>query len=76
MYVKTIKGELIQMDNIVSTEEQSLHSYIIITDSCQLQYQLLFQAKVLVMVLKAEEIRAKVLDDTFTTDLGENQEIL
>jgi HAE1 family hydrophobic/amphiphilic exporter-1/multidrug efflux pump len=23
-----------------------------------------------------EEIRAKVLDDTFTTDLGENQEIL
>jgi hypothetical protein len=26
--------------------------------------------------IEAEEIRAKVLDDTFTTDLGENQEIL
>ena len=73
MYVKNNKGELIQMDNIVSTEEQSKPP--------QLYHNNRFMAATVSAALAPgksisdgitamEEIRAKVLDDTFTTDLG------
>jgi multidrug efflux pump len=73
MYVKNNKGELIQMDNIVSTEEQSKPP--------QLYHNNRFMAATVSAGLAPgksindgieamEQIRAKVLDDTFTTDLG------
>lgn len=73
MYVKNNKGELIQMDNIVSTEEQSKPP--------QLYHNNRFMAATVSAALAPgksisdgieamERIRAKVLDDTFTTDLG------
>jgi HAE1 family hydrophobic/amphiphilic exporter-1/multidrug efflux pump len=72
MYVKNNKGELIQMDNIVSTEEQSKppqlyhnNRFMSATVSAALA-----QAKVCDWIEAMEQIREKVLDDTFTTDLG------
>ncbi len=73
MYVKNNKGDLIQMDNIVSIEEQSKppqlyhnNRFMAATVSAGLA-----QGKSINDGIKAmEQIRAKVLDDTFTTDLG------
>jgi len=73
MYVKNNKGELIQMDNVVSIEEQSnppqlYHNnrYMSATVSAGLA-----PGKSLSDGIDAmNEIKAKVLDDTFTTDLG------
>ncbi|UQD56920.1 efflux RND transporter permease subunit [Flavobacterium sp. K5-23] len=73
MYVKNNKGDLIQMDNIVSIEEQSKPP--------QLYHNNRFMAATVSAALAPgksisdgieamEEIREKVLDDTFTTDLG------
>jgi HAE1 family hydrophobic/amphiphilic exporter-1/multidrug efflux pump len=73
MYVKNNKGDLIQMDNIVSIEEQSKPP--------QLYHNNRFMAATVSAGLAPgksindgidamERIRAKVLDDTFTTDLG------
>lgn len=73
MYVKNNKGDLIQMDNIVSVEEQSKPP--------QLYHNNRFMAATVSAGLAPgksindgieamEKIRAKVLDDTFTTDLG------
>ncbi|MBU2060935.1 MAG: efflux RND transporter permease subunit, partial [Bacteroidetes bacterium] len=73
MYVKNNMGELIQMDNIVSTEEQS--------QPPQLYHNNRFMSATVSAALAPgksindgidamERIRAKVLDDTFTTDLG------
>lgn len=73
MYVKNNKGKLIQMDNIVTTEEQSKPP--------QLYHNNRFMAATVSAALAPgksindgieamEQIRAKVLDDTFTTDLG------
>ncbi|MFQ3173776.1 MAG: multidrug efflux pump, partial [Flavobacterium sp.] len=73
MYVKNNKGDLIQMDNIVSIEEQSKPP--------QLYHNNRFMAATVSAGLAPgksisdgieamEQIRAKVLDDTFTTDLG------
>jgi HAE1 family hydrophobic/amphiphilic exporter-1/multidrug efflux pump len=65
------------MDNIVSTEEskppQLYHNnrFMSATVSAALA-----PGKSISDGIEAIEIRAKVLDDTFTTDLGENQEIL
>jgi multidrug efflux pump len=73
MYVKNDKGDLIQMDNIVSIEEQSKppqfyhnNRFMAATVSAALAPGKSISDGIEAM----EEIRAKVLDDTFTTDLG------
>jgi multidrug efflux pump len=73
MYVKNSKGDLIQMDNIVSIEEQSKPP--------QLYHNNRFMAATVSAGLAPgksindgieamEKIKTKILDDTFTTDLG------
>ncbi len=73
MYVKNNKGELIQMDNVVSIEEKSnppqlYHNnrYMSATVSAGLAPGKSIGDGIDAM----NEIKAKVLDDTFTTDLG------
>ena len=73
MFVKNNKGELIQMDNVVSIEEQSnppqlYHNnrYMSATVSAGLAPGKSISDGIDAM----NEIKAKVLDDTFTTDLG------
>lgn len=73
MFVKNNKGELIQMDNVVTVEEQSnptqlYHNnrYMSATVSAGLA-----PGKSIGDGIEAmDEIKAKVLDDSFTTDLG------
>ncbi|MDI9257311.1 efflux RND transporter permease subunit [Flavobacterium sedimenticola] len=73
MFVKNNKGELIQLDNVVQVEEQSnppqlFHNnrYMSATVSAGLA-----PGKSMGDGIEAmDEIKAKVLDDTFTTDLG------
>lgn len=73
MFVKNNKGELIQMDNVVTIQEQSnppqlYHNnrYMSATVSAGLA-----PGKSLGEGIEAmNSIKAKVLDDTFTTDLG------
>lgn len=73
MFVKNNKGELIQMDNVVTIQEQSnppqlYHNnrYMSATVSAGLA-----PGKSLGEGIEAmNRIKAKVLDDTFTTDLG------
>ncbi|MGO4818868.1 efflux RND transporter permease subunit [Flavobacterium sp. W22_SRS_FP1] len=73
MYVKNSSGELIQMDNVVSTEEQS--------NPPQLYHNNRYMSATVTAGLAPgksisdgidamNEIKAKVLNDTFTTDLG------
>lgn len=73
MFVKNNKGELIQMDNVVQIEEQSnppqlYHNnrYMSATVSAGLAPGKSISDGIEAM----NEIKAKVLDDTFTTDLG------
>ncbi|HAH53859.1 MAG TPA: acriflavin resistance protein [Flavobacterium sp.] len=73
MYVKNNKGELIQMDNVVNIEEKSnppqlYHNnrYMSATVSAGLSPGKSISDGIDAM----NEIKAKVLDDTFTTDLG------
>jgi HAE1 family hydrophobic/amphiphilic exporter-1/multidrug efflux pump len=73
MFVKNSKGELIQMDNVVQIEEQSnppqlYHNnrYMSATVSAGLAPGKSISDGIDAM----NEIKAKVLDDTFTTDLG------
>ncbi|MFV8376789.1 efflux RND transporter permease subunit [Flavobacterium sp. GSP11] len=73
MYVKNNKGELIQMDNVVTIEEKSnppqlYHNnrYMSATVSAGLAPGKSISDGIDAM----NEIKAKVLDDTFTTDLG------
>lgn len=73
MYVKNDKGELIQMDNLVTTEEHSSppqlyhnNRYMSATVSASLAPGMSISDGIDAM----ESIRAKVLDETFTTDLG------
>ncbi|HMK06361.1 MAG TPA: efflux RND transporter permease subunit, partial [Flavobacterium sp.] len=73
MFVKNNKGELIQMDNVVTTQEQSnppqlYHNnrYMSATVSAGLAPGKSISDGIDAM----NEIKAKVLDDTFTTDLG------
>lgn len=73
MFVKNNKGELIQMDNLVTTEEHSSppqlyhnNRYMSATVSASLAPGMSISDGIDAM----ESIRAKVLDDTFTTDLG------
>jgi len=73
MYVKNNKGELIQMDNVVNIEEKSnppqlYHNnrYMSATVSAGLSPGKSISDGINAM----NEIKAKVLDDTFTTDLG------
>jgi len=73
MFVKNNKGELIQLDNVVKVDEQSnppqlYHNnrYMSATVSAGLA-----PGKSMGDGIEAmDEIKAKVLDDTFTTDLG------
>ena len=73
MFVKNKAGELIQLDNVVEVEEQSnppqlFHSnrYMSATVSAGLA-----PGKSMIDGINAmDEIKEKVLDDTFTTDLG------
>jgi HAE1 family hydrophobic/amphiphilic exporter-1/multidrug efflux pump len=73
MYVKNNKGDLIQMDNVVSIEEKSnppqlYHNnrYMSATVSAGLAPGKSIGDGIDAM----NEIKSKVLDDTFTTDLG------
>ena len=73
MFVKNNKGELIQMDNVVSIEEKSnppqlYHNnrYMSATVSAGLAPGKSISDGIDAM----NEIKAKVLDDSFTTDLG------
>jgi HAE1 family hydrophobic/amphiphilic exporter-1/multidrug efflux pump len=73
MYVKNNKGELIQMDNVMQIEEQSnppqlYHNnrYLSATISAGLAPGKSISDGIDAM----NEIKAKVLDDSFTTDLG------
>ncbi|WP_395051301.1 efflux RND transporter permease subunit [Flavobacterium sp.] len=73
IYVKNNKGELIQMDNVVNIEEKSnppqlYHNnrYMSATVSAGLAPGKSISDGIDAM----NEIKAKVLDDTFTTDLG------
>ncbi len=73
MFVKNNKGELIQMDNVVNIEEKSnppqlYHNnrYMSATVSAGLASGKSISDGIDAM----NEIKAKVLDDTFTTDLG------
>jgi HAE1 family hydrophobic/amphiphilic exporter-1/multidrug efflux pump len=73
MYVKNSRGELIQMDNVITIEEQSnppqlYHNnrYMSATVSAGLAPGKSISDGIEAM----NEIKAKVLDDTFTTDLG------
>ena len=73
MFVKNNKGELIQMDNVVTIEEKSnppqlYHNnrYMSATVSAGLAPGKSINDGIDAM----NEIKAKVLDDTFTTDLG------
>lgn len=73
MFVKNKAGELIQLDNVVEVEEQSnppqlFHNnrYMSATVSAGLA-----PGKSMIDGINAmDEIKAKVLDDSFTTDLG------
>lgn len=73
MFVKSDKGELIQLDNIVSVDEQSSppqlyhnNRYMSATVSAGLTPGMSISDGIDAM----ERAREKVLDDTFTTDLG------
>ncbi len=73
MYVKNDKGHLIQMDNLVTTEEHSSppqlyhnNRYMSATVSASLAPGMSIGDGIEAM----ESIRTKVLDDSFTTDLG------
>lgn len=73
MFVKNNKGELIQMDNVVTIEEQSnppqlYHNnrYMSATVSAGLAPGKSISDGIAAM----DQIKAKILDDTFTTDLG------
>ena len=73
MYVKNDKGQLIQMDNLVTTEEHSSppqlyhnNRYMSATVSASLAPGMSIGDGIEAM----ESIRSKVLDDSFTTDLG------
>ena len=73
MFVKNKNGELVQLDNVVSVEEQSnppqlFHNnrYMSATVSAGLAPGKSISDGIEAM----DEIKAKVLDDTFTTDLG------
>ncbi|WP_027125330.1 efflux RND transporter permease subunit [Gelidibacter mesophilus] len=73
MFVKNDKGQLIQMDNLVTTEEQSSppqlyhnNRYMSATVSASLAPGMSIGDGIEAM----ESIKAKVLDDSFTTDLG------
>jgi len=73
MYVKNDKGELIQMDNLVTTEEHSSppqlyhnNRYMSATVSAALAPGKSISDGIDAM----ENIKAEVLDDSFTTDLG------
>src|SRR5690554_3226730 len=73
MFVKNKKGELIQMDNLVSTEEHSSppqlyhnNRYMSATVSASLAPGKSISDGIEAM----ETIKQNVLDDTFTTDLG------
>ena len=73
MYVKNEDGDLIQMDNLVTTEEHSSppqlyhnNRYMSATVSASLAPGMSINDGIDAM----ESIKEKVLDDTFTTDLG------
>jgi hydrophobe/amphiphile efflux-1 (HAE1) family protein len=73
MFVKNDKGDLIQMDNLVTTEEQSSppqlyhnNRYMSATVSASLAPGMSINDGIEAM----EGIKDKVLDDSFTTDLG------
>lgn len=73
MFVKNDKGQLIQLDNVVKTEEKSSppqlyhnNRYLSATISAGLAPGKSMNDGIDAM----DEIKSKVLDDTFTTDLG------
>ncbi len=73
MYVKNNKGELIQMDNVVSIEEKSNPPQLYHNNrnmSATVMAGLAPGKSIGDGIVAMNRIKEKVLDDTFTTDLG------
>lgn len=73
MYVKNNNGELIQLDNVVTIEEQSNPPQLYHNNrhmSATVSAGLAPNKSIKNGIDAMNEIKAKVLDDTFTTDLG------
>ena len=73
MFVKNSKGELIQMDNVVTIEEQSNPTQLYHNNrymSATVSAGLAPGKSISDGIEAMDEIKAKVLDDSFTTDLG------
>ena len=73
MYVKNSKGDLIQMDNVVTIEEQSNPPQLYHNNrfmSATVSAGLAPGKSISQGIDAMNEIKAKVLDDSFTTDLG------
>lgn len=70
--LRNTEGRLIQLDNVVTIEEKSSPPQLItITVIWQLPFQQVAPGKSIGDGIEAmERIREKVLDETFTTDLG------
>ena len=73
MFVKNNKGELIQMDNVITIEEQSNPTQLYHNNrymSATISAGLAPGKSIGDGIEAMDEIKAKVLDDSFTTDLG------
>ena len=73
MFVKNNRGELIQMDNVVTIEEQSNPTQLYHNNrymSATVSAGLAPGKSISDGIEAMDEIKAKVLDDSFTTDLG------
>ena len=73
IFIKNDKGELIQMDNVVSVEEQSNPPQLYHNNrymSATVNAGLAPGKSISDGIEAMDAIKAKVLDDTFTTDLG------
>ena len=73
MFVKNSRGELIQMDNVVTIEEQSNPTQLYHNNrymSATVSAGLAPGKSISDGIEAMDEIKAKVLDDSFTTDLG------
>lgn len=73
MFVKNKTGELIQLDNVVEVEEQSNPPQLFHNNrymSATVSAGLALGKSMIDGINAMDEIKEKVLDDTFTTDLG------
>ncbi len=80
MFVKNNKGELIQMDNVVNVEEQSNPPQLYHNNrymSATVSAGLAPGKSISDGIKEMDRIKAKVLDESFTTDLsGESRDFI